>query len=127
MNSEYSKRITRALVVIAAALCALCALLGGQVLALGAVVGGTVAIVNWLAFVWLVGAIVHGRVAHRTAASILLGAKLVLVLVVCWALLTRFSVHPLGFAVGASSLLLSIMFAGLVAPKSQSLQAGGEV
>ena len=71
--------------------------------------------------------------AWRTAlvAAGLLGAKLVVLLAVCWALLARWGVDPLGFSVGLGALVLGMLYAGAdlsirEAQSERNTQAAGE-
>jgi predicted Kef-type K+ transport protein len=48
----------------------------------------------------------------RGFAAGLLGAKLVVLLAVCWALLARWGVDPLGFSVGLGALVLGMLYSG---------------
>jgi predicted Kef-type K+ transport protein len=67
----------------------------------------------------------------RGFAAGLLGAKLVVLLAVCWALLARWGVDPLGFSVGLGALVLGMLYSGaeLSVREAQAVgepQAAGE-
>lgn len=94
-------------------LVALAFVLGGTVVGVGAVVGGLLAIVDAWALTWLASRIIEGAgFLSRGFAAALLGAKLVLLLAVCWALLARWGVDPLGFSIGMGALVLGMLYAG---------------
>jgi hypothetical protein len=87
--------------------------LGGLSVGIGAAVGGVVATLDAWAITWLAGRIVSGAgFIGRGFAAALLGAKLVVLLAVCWALLARWGVDPIGFSVGLSGLVLGMLYSG---------------
>ena len=122
MTSQQTQRITQTLLGAIVVLVGLSFLFGGQAAGIGAAVGGLVALLNWLAMSWIVRALVGGRVAHKAAATALLSGKLVLLSAVCWGLLTRFDLHPMGFAAGLSALFIAIGLGALVAPADTHTQ-----
>jgi len=87
--------------------------LGGASIGIGAAIGGVVAALDAWAITWLASRIVSGAgVIDRGFAAALLGAKLVVLLAVCWALLARWGVDPLGFSVGLGALVLGMLYSG---------------
>jgi predicted Kef-type K+ transport protein len=65
------------------------------------------------AITWLASRIVNGAgFIDRGFAAGLLGAKLVVLLAVCWALLARWGVDPVGFSVGLGALVLGMLYSG---------------
>jgi hypothetical protein len=87
--------------------------LGGVSIGTGAAIGGIVAGLDAWAITWLASRIVNGAgFIGRGLAAGLLGAKLVLLLAVCWALLARWGVDPLGFSVGLGALVLGMLYSG---------------
>lgn len=103
--------------------------LGGTTVGTGAVVGGVLATVDAWAITWLAGRIVEGAgFVSRSFAAALLGAKLVLLLAVCWALLARWGVDPLGFSIGMGALVLGMLYAGfeLSIREAREARAGAE-
>ena len=77
-------------------------------------VGGVVATLDAWAIAWLAKRIVAGAGFLRSGiAAGLLGVKLVVLLAVCWALLSRWGVNPLGFSVGLGALVMGMLFAGV--------------
>ncbi|HSN82189.1 MAG TPA: hypothetical protein VLS88_06395 [Polyangiales bacterium] len=111
---DSTKTLTlRSVAVAALVLSALAFVLGGPRIGTGAAVGGIVAVLDAWAITWLARRIVRGAgVLDRGFAAVLLGAKLALLLSVCWALLARWGVDPLGFSVGLGALVLGMLYAG---------------
>lgn len=106
--------------------------LGGSTVGAGAIVGAVVATLDALAITWLASRIVDGAgFVGRGLASALLGAKLVVLLGVCWALLARWGVDPLGFSIGLGALVLGMLYTGFAlsvqeAQDARRAQAAGE-
>ena len=93
---------------------------------IGAAVGGIVATLDAWAITWLASRIVNGAgFIGRGLAAGLLGAKLVVLLAVCWALLARWGVDPLGFSVGLGALVLGMLYSGAELSMREA-QAAGE-
>jgi len=87
--------------------------LGGVTVGTGAAVGGIVATLDAWAITWLASRIIGGAgFIGRGFAAALLGAKLVILLAVCWALLGRWGVDPIGFSVGLGALVLGMLYSG---------------
>lgn len=100
-------------VAIAGALLALAAfLLGGMVTGVGALVGGAVAVVNFIALRWLVGRLVSQSAEPHPASKggmmMLLVVKLGVIGAICWFLIVEVGVDAVGFAIGLGALLLGI-------------------
>lgn len=113
MIDSLKTRTPRYVAVAALALGALALVLGGPTVGIGAAVGGVVAALDAWAITWLASRIVAGAgFVGRGFAAALLGAKLVILLAVCWALLARWGVDPLGFSVGLGALVLGMLYAG---------------
>ena len=75
--------------------------------------GGIVAALDAWAITWLASRIVSGAgFIDRGFAAGLLGAKLVVLLTLCWALLARWGVDPVGFSVGLGALVLGMLYSG---------------
>jgi len=103
----------RYVAVAAVVLAGLALVLGGASIGTGAAVGGLVATLDAWAITWLASRIVGGAgFLSRGFAAALLGAKLVILLSVCWALLARWGVDPLGFSVGLGALVLGMLYSG---------------
>jgi hypothetical protein len=116
----------RHVAVAALVLAGLASVLGGASVGIGAAVGGVVATLDAWAITWLASRIVNGAgFIGRGFAAGLLGAKLVVLLAVCWALLARWGVDPLGFSVGLGALVLGMLYSG-VELSVQEARAAGE-
>jgi predicted Kef-type K+ transport protein len=73
-----------------------------------------VATLDAWAIAWLAKRIVAGAGFLRSGvAAGLLGVKLVVLLAVCWALLSRWGVDPVGFSVGLGALVIGMLLAGV--------------
>jgi len=122
----------RHVAVAALVLTGLAFVLGGAGIGVGAAVGGVVATLDAWAITWLASRIVNGAgFIGRGFAAGLLGAKLVVLLAVCWALLGRWGVDPLGFSVGLGALVLGMLYSGAElsireAQAAREPQAAGE-
>jgi len=102
-------RIT-AYVIGASALMVLVALLlGGLPMAFGATVGGVYAVLNWLAMRWLGKRLMVANDRGRLLWVTLLGAKMVIAMLVVWAIMSMGVVDPLGFLIGLGGLVLGIL------------------
>jgi hypothetical protein len=103
----------RHVAVAALVLTGLGLVIGGVSIGTGAAVGGIVAVLDAWAITWLASRIVNGAgFLDRGFAAGLLGAKLVVLLAVCWALLARWGVDALGFSVGLGALVLGMLYSG---------------
>ena len=113
MIDQLKTQTPRHVAVAALMLTGLAFVLGGASVGVGAMVGGVVGILDAWAITWLASRIVSaaGFIGRGFAAG-LLGAKLVVLLAVCWALLARWGVDPLGFSVGLGALVLGMLYSG---------------
>ncbi len=113
MIDQLKAQTPRHVAVAAIMLAGLGLVLGGVRVGVGAAVGGVVATLDAWAITWLASRIVGGAgFIGRGFAAALLGAKLVVLLTVCWALLARWGVDPLGFCVGLGALVLGLLYSG---------------
>ena len=132
MIDHLKTQTPRHVAVAALVLTGLAFVLGGAGIGVGAAVGGVVATLDAWAITWLASRIVNGAgFIGRGFAAGLLGAKLVVLLAVCWALLGRWGVDPLGFSVGLGALVLGMLYSGAElsireAQAVQEPQAAGE-
>ena len=111
MIDQLKTQTPRYVAVAAVVLAGLALVLGGASIGTGAAVGGLVATLDAWAITWLASRIVGGAgFLSRGFAAALLGAKLVILLSVCWALLARWGVDPLGFSVGLGALVLGMLY-----------------
>ncbi|MCS6799201.1 MAG: hypothetical protein NZ898_11860 [Myxococcota bacterium] len=90
------------------------AVLGGAQPALGALCGALVALVDWVALRALGRMLLEGGAPRRLAIGGLILKVLTLLLVV-WVLLAVLRVHPVGFVVGTSGLVLGSLIGSLPA------------
>jgi len=118
-------RITLAVPALGLASVVLAFLLGDARVGIAASVGAVVALANWMSLRWLVGRATQGTVRSRNGLMVLLGAKMLLLGLVCWGLLARFGLEPFGFAIGLSSLVGGI-FLGSVFVSSARPALGEE-
>lgn len=123
MTSDLTRTIPLYVAGAAFVLTALAFLFGGLQVGLGAVAGTMVAVLDAMAITWLttrmVGGAQVGFVRPGFAAG-LLGVKLLLLLAVCWALLQRWGVEPIGFSVGMGGLVLGMLLGGVESAFKQS-------
>ncbi|MGB8332314.1 MAG: hypothetical protein WCE62_19475 [Polyangiales bacterium] len=132
MIDQLKTQTPRNVAVAAFVLAGLAFVLGGVSIGIGAIVGGVVATLDAWAITWLASRIIGGAgFIGRGFAAGLLGAKLVLLLAVCWALLARWGVQPLGFSVGLGALVLGMLYSGAElslreARAAQHAQTAGE-
>ncbi len=113
MIDQLKTQTPRHVAVAALVLTGLGLVIGGVSIGTGAAVGGIVAVLDAWAITWLASRIVNGAgFLDRGFAAGLLGAKLVVLLAVCWALLARWGVDALGFSVGLGALVLGMLYSG---------------
>ncbi len=113
MIDQLKTQTPRNVAVAALVLTGLGFVLGGVNVGIGAAIGGIVAVLDAWAITWLASRIISaaGFIGRGFAAG-LLGAKLVVLLAVCWALLARWGVDPVGFSVGLGALVLGMLYSG---------------
>lgn len=103
----------------------LAAVIGGTAVGVGAVVGAIVASLDALVLIKLTARIASGRVRSQRIAAVLLGAKLAVLGAVCWALLARWGVNPIGFGVGFSAMVLGVLYAAFeLSSQDEALEKG---
>lgn len=102
--------IPRYVAITGVVLVALAFVIGGVSIGLGAAVGAVVSLADAWAVTWLVGRMVSGDgMTGRGLAATMLGVKLFILLGLCWALLARWSVDPVGFCVGLGALVVGTL------------------
>jgi hypothetical protein len=114
-----AQRMTRPLLLIAAADVVLAQALWGQTRAIAALIGASLAVANWFALRFLAGRLVGGS-GNRAALSILLMAKIGLLMALVYILINRLHVDPVGLAFGLGVLFLGPALAGLLTTGAQS-------
>lgn len=121
MNANRSiQHITFAVPALGLTAVALTFLLADARVAIAAAVGAAVATLNWLGLRWLVGRATRGSVRSRSGLMVLLSAKMLLLGLVCWGLLTRFGLEPFGFAIGLSALVGGIFLGSVFTSPERS-------
>ena len=109
MDSHILNRITIYIAAFGALLSAFAFLVAGPVTGVGAVVGASIALLNWLALRWVISRVRRGSTRTRTGLMILLVLKMAALIALSWALITRWDVDALGFAIGTSSLVAGLL------------------
>jgi hypothetical protein len=82
---------------------------GGVTMGLGAAVGGSVAVANWLAMPWVGERLVRANDKGRIIWSLLLVLKMAALLGIVALILSTGLVDPMGFTVGLSGLVLGAL------------------
>lgn len=103
------QRITLYVVGSSVLLTALAFVVGGVTMGVGAVVGGTLAVLNWLAMRWVGQRLLVASDKGRIVWGTLLGLKMALLLAITWMILSTGLVDPIGFTVGLSALMLGAL------------------
>ncbi|MDH5493579.1 MAG: hypothetical protein OEY14_16615 [Myxococcales bacterium] len=112
--------ITRILLAFAGVAVVLAFLLGGERPGIGAAWGAGLAVSNWLVLRWVSRKVVGANVRSRPALLALLAGKMLLLVTICWALITRVQVHPLGFVVGLGVFLPALFIGATFAARAPS-------
>ena len=108
MEENVTARMTLHIALSGAVLTALVYFLVGPASGGGALVGATVAVLNWLALRWLLARIMRGTDRKRIGVSLLLVGKMAVLMAVCWMLIAHLDVDALGFIVGISALFIGL-------------------
>jgi hypothetical protein len=103
------QRITLYVVGASVALTALAFILGGTRMGIGAVVGGTLGVLNWLAMRWVGERLLIANDKGRLVWGALLALKMAALLAITWTILSTGLVDPIGFTVGLSGLILGAL------------------
>src|SRR3712207_6417496 len=109
-----AQRMTRPLLLIAAAVVALAFALWGTERGLAALVGAALSLGNWFALRFLAQRLV-GAAGSSAGLSILLIAKIGLLMGLVYVLINRVRLDPVGLAFGLSVLFVGPVLAGLLA------------
>ena len=116
-----SSRISRTMIALAVAISALAFVNGGMDRGVAATIGAGLSVVNWLALRWFAGRIMGGEGAGRTFASMLIVAKLGLLMALVYVLINVFHLEPVGFCLGLSVLFLGPIVGGLLGGPSDGV------
>ena len=112
-------KTTRVLLLIAATFVAVAFGLWGQARGVAALVGALVSVVNWLALRWLTGRIVDPEAGPSKAAmSLLLVAKIGVLMALVYILIQRLHLDPIGLAFGLGVLFIGPVVANLAGGSS---------
>lgn len=109
MAAGYFDRIAVYIVVLGALLTGAAFLLAGAPVAIGAAVGGALSLLNWIALRWVGRQLTSGAVRQKRAAGVLLALKMGVLMVLCWFLVTKLGVDPIGLMVGLTGLVLGVV------------------
>ena len=103
------RRITAYVVGASVALTLASLLFSGATTAIGAAVGGALAVANWFAMRFVGKRLLVANDKGRMVWGGLLGLKMLVLMIVAWAVLATGVVDPIGFSVGLGSLVLGIL------------------
>lgn len=109
MDTRILNRITLYVAVFGALLAGGTFLVAGVSPGVGAIVGATVALLNWMALRWVISRVQGATNQSQAGLMILLVLKMAALIAVSWALIARWDVNAMGFAVGTGSLVVGIL------------------
>jgi hypothetical protein len=104
----------RLLLAIAAGFVALAFAMWGVERGVAALVGATLSVLNWFALRWLTARIAHTDGQSKGGASLLLVAKMGLLMALVYILIQRLNVDPIGLAFGLGVLFIGPVVTALV-------------
>jgi hypothetical protein len=113
-----SSRISRTMIALAVAISALAFVNGGVDRGVAATIGAGLSVFNWLALRWFAGRIMGGEGAARAFASMLIVAKIGLLMAIVYVLINVWHLEPVGLCLGLSVLFLGPIVGGLLAGPS---------
>jgi hypothetical protein len=113
-----SIKSARLLLVIAAGFVALAFGMWGVTRGLAALIGATLSVLNWLALRWLTERIAKTEGQSKGGASLLLVAKMGLLMALVYILIQRLNVDPIGLAFGLGVLFIGPVLTALVSGQS---------
>ena len=117
--TDLADHILRSTLALAIVFAGLAFLLGGFPAFVGAGVGALVAVANAVFFRWLFRTLKSGAMQHRSALLGLFFVKFGVLATLCYALITKWGVHPAGFAAGYGALVAgALVGAGLATTAS---------
>jgi peptidoglycan biosynthesis protein MviN/MurJ (putative lipid II flippase) len=112
MDSRIPNRVTIAIAAIGALIAGIAFLVVGGQIAVATLIGALVAVVNWLALRWLLRRVQSGETRGKAGVMVLLALKMGALMAICYVLVVRFDVHPLGFVIGLAALPAGIVVGG---------------
>jgi len=113
----------RLLLVVAAGFVALAFGMWGVTRGLAALVGATLSVLNWLALRWLTERIARTDGPSKGGASLLLVAKMGLLMALVYILIQRLNIDPIGLAFGLGVLFIGPVLTALVSGQSFGVAA----
>jgi hypothetical protein len=116
-----SSRISRTMLALAVAISVLGFVNGGMDRGMAATVGALVSVVNWLALRWFAGRIMVGEGAARALASVLIVAKIGLLMAIVYVLINVWHLEPVGLCLGLSVLFFGPIVGGLLGGSSDGV------
>jgi hypothetical protein len=120
-----SIKSARLLLVIAAGFVALAFAMWGVTRGLGALIGATLSVLNWFALRWLTERIANTEGQSKGGASLLLVAKMGLLMALVYILIQRLNVDPIGLAFGLGVLFIGPVLTALVSGQSFGVSTVG--
>jgi hypothetical protein len=124
MDTSLAERITLLIAGFGLAVTLVAFGLGGVSFGVGALTGSIVALANWVGFRWLGTRVAQGSVRGRGGAAVLLALKMGVLVFVCWALVVRLGVHPLGFLLGMGTFVAGILVGSSLAARDERATEG---
>jgi uncharacterized protein involved in response to NO len=114
------QRLTRPLLTLAAILVSTAFALWGSDRGVAALAGAVVGVANWFSLSWLMGRLVLAKQAQRAAISLLLVAKIGLLMAIVYVLVRHLRLDAVGLLWGLSVLFLgpvvSVLLVGTEPP-----------
>ncbi len=104
---DTTQRTARALPLIALLIASLVFAIWGMDRAVGALVGGSVSVINWVSLRWLTKRIMGARPDQRLALSMLLIMKMGLLMAIVFILVHKLALDPIGLVLGLSTLFIA--------------------
>jgi len=117
-----TQRMTRPLLLVAGIVVVLAFAIWGSTRGTAALIGATLGVANWFALRWLVARLVI-QGSGRVAASLLLMAKILVLMGTVFVLINRLGVDPIGLAFGLGVLFVGPVLAGLLTAGTGSAQS----
>jgi hypothetical protein len=118
-----TQRMTRPLLTIAAILVSIGFGVWGAERGMATVAGVTVGLGNWFAMRWLMGRLVLADSSRKGLLSLLLVAKMGLLIAIVFVLISRLALDPIGLVLGLSILFFGPVIAGLLIGTTGSTQS----
>ncbi len=98
----------------------------GERVAVGAFAGSAAALGYWMLTRWLGKKSLASDGKQRMGFSFLLATKMVGLIALCWILVARVHVHPLGFAMGWSALVVGAIVGATLSSERRDASDDGD-